>query len=141
MIRLPNKRGLRAHLESLGWTMRQRGGTWFARNAAGLEDDAACQATINAYDELPAVKADKVTAIKADGLTRIQFVFPAVRDLEELRLLSNIIQSIAPAARQLTAPMQKASAIWIAAQDAIALVNAAMTAGQAEAVTPAWPVP
>lgn len=140
MIVLPNKPGLRLWLESLGWSFRWRDGLPVdARNANGVSDDEALQAACDAYDPLPEVKKAKLATIKLEGLRRIQGLFPAIWDLDELKLVANIVQSIAPAARKLTLDMQAAVDVWQAAQDAIAAVKAAQTIVAVEDVSPAWP--
>jgi hypothetical protein len=88
----------------------------------------------------PRLKLEKIAVIKADGLARTQAVFPAISDYDLLRLVVDIMTSIVPAARQLTGNMTKAQQIWTAGQNAIASVNAATTAAEVGAVTPAWPV-
>lgn len=139
MITLPNKVGLLDFLRAQGWSMRVRDGVWIARTALGAQDDAALQVAIAAYNELPAIKAVKIAAIKLDGFARVQAVYPAITSFDALQLVSDIIQSVAPAARQLTADMTKAAAIWNAGKAAIAAVNAAATAADVAAVTPSWP--
>lgn len=139
MINLPNKLGLVEFLRGLGWSLRFRDGDCFARNPAGVEDDAALATLVASYGELPAIKAARIVNIKAAGLVRIQAVYPAIRGFDDLQLMSDIIQSIAPAARQLTADMTKAAGIWNAGKNAIAAVNASSTAAEVAAVSPAWP--
>jgi len=141
MITLPNKLGLSQWLESLGWVFRVRDGEIIAfRTPNGVENDEEVLIAIcEAYDPLPKLKQKKILEIKLQGLVFVQQIFPAISDLEELRLISNIMQSIAPAARQLTQPMQRVVAIWQIAQDCIEEVNASGDEASVEAVIPAWP--
>ena len=139
MISLPNKIGLKDYLRSIGWLMRERDGLCMAKDIDGVEDDVRFQADVNAYNELPAIKQIKILEIKREGLIRVQLVFPTINDLDDLRLITNIIQSIAPAARQLTQPISQLAAIWQAAQNAIQAVNVAGDALTVAAVTPIWP--
>lgn len=139
MITLPNKLGLVDFLRAQGWTLRIRGDQCIGLNPSGSEDDAALTALVASYNDLAAIKAARVAAIKLDGLAHIQAVYPAIRSFDDLQLVSDIILSIVPAARQLTADMTKAAAIWNAGKAAIASVNAATTAAQVAAVVAAWP--
>lgn len=139
MITLPNKLGLVDFLRAQGWTLRIRGDQCIGLNPSGIEDDPAFLVIVNAYDGLAFVKAARVAAIKLDGLAHIQAVYPAIKSFDELQLVSDMILSIVPAARQLTADMTKAAAIWNAGKTAISSVNAATTAAQVAAVVPTWP--
>jgi hypothetical protein len=139
MITLPNKLGLVDFLQAQGWALRFRDGNCFGRSPAGIEDDPALTALAASYNELPAIKVARIASIKADGLVRIQAVYASIRGFDDLQLVSDIILSIIPAARQLTADMTKAAAIWNAGKAAIASVNAATTVVQVAAVVPAWP--
>ena len=110
------------------------------QSAQWITDNAsATQAAIDAFDPVPFAKKYKREAIRVDGLTRVQAVFPAIRDVDELRLVTNIMQSIAPAARQLTPDMTTLSAIYTAVQNALTAVNNATTVAQVRAVSPNWP--
>ena len=106
---------------------------WLARDAA------ATQAVIDGFNPLPYAKKYKAAAIKAEGLARIRAVFPAITDFDELQLVTNIMQSILPAAKSLTAGMTTAAQIYTAAQNALTAVQNATTVAQVRAVTPAWP--
>jgi hypothetical protein len=139
MITLPNKPGLVDFLRAQGWTLRIRGDQCIGLNPSGLEDDAALQLLVNAYDGLAFLKAARIAAIKLDGLSHVRAVFPSIASFDDLKLVSSIIQSILPAARSLTPDMTKAAAIFNAGQAAIAAVNAAATAQDVAAVVPAWP--
>ena len=81
----------------------------------------------------------RTAAIKAEGLARIQAVMPAVSDIDTLELVRELILSIAPAARQLTADMTTISNIYAAARTALIAIRNATTVAQVDAVTVSWP--
>lgn len=110
-------------------------------NLNDTTNDAAVQAIINAYDNLPDYKADAVKGIKANGLARIQVIFPAITDLDLLKLVTQIMASILPAAKSLTADMTKAGQIYTAASNGITAVNAAANKAAVDAAVAAinWP--
>jgi hypothetical protein len=75
VIALPAKRGLLEHLAALGWSLRIRGEECTGRNAEGLEDDAALEALVAAYDELPSSRATAAAAIDAKAeAVRLRYI-------------------------------------------------------------------
>jgi hypothetical protein len=90
-------------------------------------------------EALADAKARRVTAIKAEALTRITAVLPTIADFNTLDLVKEIILSIAPAARQLTADLQSVVNIYTAAKTAIGSVLAAGTVAAVDAVEVSWP--
>ncbi len=129
--------GLQEALLAAGFYVEQRfpGGTYLCKQGTA----AAVHAFVQGYSGLAKAKAVKAAMIKAEGLSRIQAVFPAIADIDELKLVTNIVQSIAPAARQLTVDMTALSQIYTAAQSALTSVQNATTIAQVRAVTPSWP--
>ena len=125
--------GLHDAIRAAGHQLEQRDGVWWSSN------DAAVQAIIDAYDPLPDIKAAKIASIKADGVARAAALFPAIKDFDHLALVRDLVLSIAPASRALTSRITTLGAIWTAGSNAAASVNAATTAEQVAAVTPAWP--
>lgn len=95
------------------------------------------------YPPLSNVKQAKVLEVKKEGLKRIALIFPAVRSVEELDLISEFWLSIAPAARQPTANFTQVINIRAAAKAAIIAVNALLTLQEVinyDPVTdPTWP--
>jgi hypothetical protein len=90
-------------------------------------------------ESLADAKARRTTAIKAAALTRITAVLPTIDSFDTLDLVKEIVLSIAPAARQLTADLQAVVDIYTAAKTAIGSVQAATTVAQVDAVTVSWP--
>lgn len=125
--------GLHEAILAAGHWLEQRNGVWVSSN------DSAVQAIINSYNPLPNYKTAKINAIKADGLSRIQALFPAIRDFEDLALIRELWLSILVAARSATPTWQRMIDIYTAGKNAISAVNAATTQAQVDAVTPAWP--
>lgn len=135
MIRYTEKgRWLHDAVRRAGHQLWEENGEWKSSN------DAAVQAIIDGFDPLPEYKAEKVKVIKADGLSRIQQVFPAIKDFDDLQFTRELYLSIAPAARQPTTQWQRMLSIYTAGQTAITAVNNATTQAQVDAVSPAWPV-
>ena len=90
-------------------------------------------------ETLAQAKARKLHEIKATGLDRMQTRFPALQTFDTVMLLREIVLSVAPAARQLTANMQWLSDTYAAGRTAADQVQAATTIAQVDAVVPAWP--
>lgn len=88
---------------------------------------------------LAEVKQRRAAEIRADGLGRIQAVFPAIESIDVLQLVREQMLSIAPAARQFTADMQRVIDIYTAASNGLAAVQAATTINQVLAVSVNWP--
>jgi hypothetical protein len=109
------------------------------KNKLDTTRDVEVQAFINAYDPLPYAKKLKIAALKVEGVARAQAVFEGIKDFGDLDLVSQIVQSIAPASRSLTARITTLSQIWTAGKNAVDAVNAATTVAAVNAVTPAWP--
>lgn len=88
---------------------------------------------------LDEARRQRVAEIKSDGLSRINTRFGAIDSFDTLKLVREVMLSIAPAARQLTANFQWLSDTYQAGTDAISAVQSATTIAQVDAVTPAWP--
>lgn len=129
--------GLHDAIRNAGHWLIERNNVWISSN------DDAVQAIINAYDPIPKAKELKIAELKAEGLRRIQLVFPAIDNFETLLLVKNIILSIAPAARQLTASMTSVSNIYDAGVNAQTAINAMTDLATIEAYNvstqPVWP--
>lgn len=127
--------GLWNAIAAQGHTLINKDGVFTA------SDPVAVQAIINAYDPLVDYKADAVKGIKANGLARIQVIFPAITDVDLLKLVTEIMASILPAAKSLTADMTKAGQIYTAAKNGITAVNAAANKAAVDAAVAAinWP--
>jgi hypothetical protein len=129
--------GLHAAIAAAGHRLEQRDGIWVS------DDDIAVQAIIDSYDALLDIKSDKIAAIKAEGLRRLQLIFPAIDSVDEIKLIGELWQSIAQAARSPTASMTKVINTYQAAVAAIAVVNGYVTAAEVNAynplTSPAWP--
>jgi len=143
-----DKPGLQAHLNDAGYYTIRRDGVFNAvrtsDNATGPDIDTAVQALIDSYDPVDFVKSEKREEIKAEGLSRITSIFPALSDLDELKLEQDRWLSIAPAARQPTTDYQKAIDIYVAARNAIRSIDSETdwtVVNAYDVVTgPSWPV-
>lgn len=128
--------GLWHAIRDAGHVMRSLDGVYTS------DDDVAVQAIIDSYDPLPDQKAEARDAIKATALAKIQTIFPAIPDIDTVNLVAEMMLSVAPAARQLTADMTTISQIYTAAKTGIAGVNAAANKAAVDAAVAAivWPV-
>lgn len=90
-------------------------------------------------ETLAQAKARRLQQIKAEGLTRMQTRFPALGTFDTVQMLREVILSVAPAARQLTADFQWLGDTYQAGRTAADQVLAATTIAQVDAVAPAWP--
>lgn len=90
-------------------------------------------------ETLEEAKKRRAYQIRMQGLTRMQTRFEGLRSFEMVRLVREVVLSIAPAARQLTADITWLGDTYQAGRDAIDDVQAATTIAQVDAVTPAWP--
>jgi len=81
--------------------------------------------------------------IKAEGLSRVNALFPAITDLDQIDFFGEFWLSIAPAARQPTVDFQKIIDIRAAAKAAIVNVKTFTTQAQIDAydptTDPGWP--
>lgn len=80
------------------------------------------EALLASYDELPSWKTQKINEIKDHGLGLINQVFPAIENLDQIDLISELWQSID--LKTATGPMQSAISIYSAAKTGISIVNA-----------------
>lgn len=111
-------------------------------------DDAGVGAVVQAHIVggylLKKAKRLKREELKAKALSQIQLVFPAINDIDELKLVREQWLSTAPAARQATTDFQQMIDIYQAAVKAISSINALNTTTEIEAYDvvndPAWPV-
>jgi hypothetical protein len=88
---------------------------------------------------LSEAKVRRRRELQVEGITRIKTRFPAINNFDELRLVQQLVTSIAPAARQPTTDIAWLGQMWTAGSNAAAAVNAATTIAQVDAVTAAWP--
>lgn len=113
-------------------------------NVPTTNDDAAAQIIIDAFDYLAEIKKNKVIELKSEGLNRVQSVFPAINDFDELDLVREQWLSITSDARQATTDFQKMIDIVQAGKLAITDINTLTTAANVRAYdvvnTPTWPV-
>lgn len=130
--------GLHRAVVAAGHWLECRDGVWRSSN------DVAVQSIIDTYDPLPDLKAAKVTAIKAEGLRRIQLIYPAIENFEELKLVREILLSVKTTALQLTADMSRVRDTYNAGANAVTTVNGYTAAAQVNAFDPvtgpSWPV-
>jgi hypothetical protein len=125
--------GLHAAISAAGHWLEQRDGVWISSN------DAAVQAIIDVYNELPDLKAAKIDTIKSEGVARAKVIFPSITDFATLDLIAQLVLSISSSARAPTPRITSLGAIWTAGSNAAAAVNAATTPAQIAAVTVNWP--
>lgn len=90
-------------------------------------------------ETLDHAKARRIAELKAAGVARMQARFPAIADFDTAALVRQIVLSIAPAARALTADIAWLGTVWQAGADGVAAVRAATTVAAVDAVTVAWP--
>lgn len=137
IIYIEKGEGLHAAIRAAGHRIEQVNGVWVS------DDDVAVQVFIDTYDPLPDYKDAKIADIKAEGLRRMQLVFPALNSVDEVKLIGELWQSIAPSARNPTANMTRVINTRQAAEAAIATVRGYTTAVQVAAfnpvTSPAWP--
>lgn len=107
------------------------------------DDSAAVELVLDSYDEIAAEKKHKILELKEEGLRRIQLVFPAINDFDELDLVREQFLSVAPAARQATVDFQLMIDTVQAGKSAAAAINALTTEAEIQAYdvvnSPAWP--
>lgn len=146
MINYQTLPGLAENLEQSGYRVIKRDGVFVGYDSDGNSSeliDSAINVLIAGYDPIDFVKAEKSDAIKAEGLSRISAVFPALNDLDELKLEQERWLSIAPAARQPTTDYQQAIDIYVAARNAITSINSetdwAVVNAYDVVTGPAWP--
>jgi len=138
--------GLHTAIHDAGYSIEQRGdGNFYSNN------DIAVQAIIDAYDAIPATKKDKRKELNQEGLRRIQLIFPAIKDFDDLDLLAEHYLSIDSTARKPTVKFQKLIATRQARNQARQAINALTTVTNALTTvtdinnydvvnTPTWPV-
>lgn len=128
-------RALKRALADAGFPYRVRGGL----PVYDTSNEVAMQAIIDAFDDVQAERDIKITEIKAEGLARIQGVFPAISDFDELELVRELWLSILPAARNATTAFGQAVNIYQAGRQGVIDVNNATTVAAVQAVTVVWP--
>lgn len=135
--------GLHRAIKSAGYRFyaEMENGVAVWKTTPGAE--AAVQDIIDNYDEAPDRKADKTDEIKAEGLARINIIFPAISDMDELQLVAAFWMSIAPAARTPIPDFEGAIDIYTTGKNGIATVNAMTDVAAIKAFDPAtdimWP--
>jgi len=77
--------------------------------------------------QVTGVKQEKRDELRQEALRLINVVFPAINDMDELALIREQWQSIAPAAKQATPSFQKMLDTFIAARNAITTINGLAT--------------
>ena len=106
-------------------------------------DEENVNAIISTFDSLPFEKSAKVAELKREGLRRINVVFPAVQDFDELDLIREQYLSVAPAARNATAAFQKLIDIVQAGKAASVIINGYDLTSDITSYdvvnTPSWP--
>ena len=141
-----HKKYLSESLKGTGFFSRTRDGAQSYFKDGGIpvapEEITAIESIISAFDPLPTVKAHKIAELKTEGLARIQAVYPAIKDWDDLELVRDQWLSTAPAARQATAEFQSMIDIFQAGKAAVTAINALTTITDVEAYdvvnTPSW---
>lgn len=130
------EKGAKMHeaLARAGLHLGQFNNVWMTNS-----DPIAVQAFITAYDALPDVKAERIALFKADGLARVQAIYPAIADCDQLDLFSDLWGAIKGTSKNTMPALEKAIATRAAIVSAIAAVNAALTIPQVKLVTVNWP--
>lgn len=130
-----NYPGLTESLSAAGIHVEQQwpGGVWMTN------DPVACQAFIDAYDPLPYARKQKRQAIKAEALVRVNILYPAIKDADDLDLEFDRWGSIKATSKAATPEYQKLLDIRAARITAVQAVNAATTVAEINAVVAIWP--
>ena len=132
--------GIHEAIAAAGYSLAQINGVWTAYGpGTPAENEAAVQAIINAYDVRVDMRKAKIIEIKTEGLSRINAIFPAIDNLDELEYQSELWASIKTTAKQTTVKMQSVIDIYAAARTAIIAMNSATTKAAILAVTVNWP--
>ena len=120
--------GLGDYLATLGYVVSSNGQGVFTVvdefNNSSDAIDATVQALIDNYDPIDHAQKLKTTELKVEGLERIQEVFPAIVDIDQLKFYVEFWLSILPQARSATTDMQKAIDIYTATTNAVIVINA-----------------
>ncbi len=128
--------GLHAAIGEAGHKLEQRDGVWTS------SDDEVVQAIIDSYNPLPSRKLEKISELKVEGLKRVQILFPAISNFDELDLVREQYLTVAPVARTPTISFQTLIDIVLAGNAAAADINNLAT--EAEVIgydvvnTPVW---
>jgi len=115
--------------------------------STGLSDantQITVQSIVDSFNPIPLTKKDKRKELNVEGLLRIQLIFPAISDFDELDLVREQFLSLAPAARSPTAKFQKLIDTVQARNQARKAINALTTVTDINNYdvvnTPTWPV-
>ena len=146
-ITTEQKRYLSVSLEGSGFVVKTRNGVQSYFKEGSIPATAAeiteVEAIIATFDPLPHIKKLKIAELKAEGLSRIQLIFPAINDFDELDLVREQYLSIVPAARAATVQLQELIDTVQAGNAARQAINALTTVTAVEAydvvTTPVWP--
>ena len=129
--------GLHEAIGNAGHRLQQIDGVWVSDN------DVVVQTIIDAYDHMPDIKTNKISELKTEGLARIQLIFPAIENWDDLELVRDQWLSIVPAARQATANFQSMIDIFQAGRNAAITINALVDVVSVQAYSvqtdPVWP--
>lgn len=138
MINLKGKRGIIEALEANGFAPVKkhfRDGS----SVLAVSNEAAAQAFVDSYSELPHVKKQRIKDIRVESVSRIGLVYPWIDAFDKLDIVRDLYLSIAPAAREPKPGIATLIAIQQAATAAIAAVRAANDSAAVDAVVVAWP--
>lgn len=112
-------------------------------NIPTTDDDVTAQAVIDSIDYVALLKAEKISELKSEGLSRLQAIYPAIDSFDMLEIVSEIILSILPAARDLTVDMTSLSTVYQAGLSARIAINALSTLTEVDTYdvvnSPSWP--
>jgi len=143
-----DKKGVKWEIRKAGYlTVNVDGVIHWEHQQSGRVDDAAdelaIQAIIDNFSLIDYEKKLKISELKTEGVARIQDIFPAINDFDELDLVREQWLSIAPAARKATADFQSMIDIVQAGKAAASDINALTTIPEVQAYdvvnTPTWP--
>lgn len=119
--------GLHKHLKQNGYDVVRRDGVFVGYDSSGVSspaNDSAINSLINIYEPLAEAKIEKAEEIKREGLSRIQALYPAIQNIDDLELIKDFYLSIARSARQPVLGFPTMISIYTAAKGAISAINA-----------------
>lgn len=92
-----------------------------------------------AAETLAHAKTRKIRQFKAEGLALIKARMPGIESFDMLKLVREMMLSIAAAARQPTTDLTWLQNMWTTGENLVADINACSTVAQVDAVTVSWP--
>jgi len=149
MITINNNFGLGMieAIELAEYTIREHDGVFIASDVNGVKSnniDLTVQAIVDSFNPIPYAKKGKRKELNDEGLRRIQLIFPAISDFDELDLVREQFLSTKATARNPTVKFQQLIDTVQARNQARTSINALTTVADINNYdvvnTPTWPV-